>query len=121
MREVVARHHASRVRDTWSMQKKLRSPASTEERLQTAIHIAALIIQRFEGGEFEADAIRIFERVETAFLELRAREDAKARAAMLLAKTSGMTGHSKAGKHLGKHFDKHAKACAPKRLYLSEY
>ena len=54
------------------------------ERLKRALRVAARIVTRFEGTEWEVPAIKIFERLERAVAQAEAQDSAKNRAKALL-------------------------------------
>ena len=82
------------------------SDDKTEQRLYRALRVAAFVIDRYEGTDFESDAIRIFERLERELASHQRRQGAKARAAQMLDGTAPEQSGKWDGKHSGKQFGK---------------
>ncbi len=87
------------------------SDDKAEQRLYRALRVAAYIVNRYEGTDFEGDAIRIFERLERELASHQRRQGAKARAAQMLSgpapEQSGKRDNKHSGKQFGKPLQKH--------------
>lgn len=59
-------------------------PRDRIERIRRALRVAARVVAAYEGGEWEAPAIKIFERLERELAHAEAQDSAKNRAKALI-------------------------------------
>ncbi len=62
----------------------------TQDRLSRALIVSAAAVRRYSDTECEADAIRVFERLESERLKRDTKADAKLRAAKILSSSNSI-------------------------------